>query len=482
MARQPPNPPPLAAYALVVLLALTPAALALNPGSVATAPSEAANISWQEAHDLLYDPNHPSQGVFRGLDAAQLLLDVNEPAILAGLSQDAKWLVDQQRSNLALARDVYGFLEEGPGTFAENMARVKHISSWQAGVMATPADPVPLHGYHLPSEAVAALLERHGTTATPEQWREVLALDEQPDQIRIALARFFDAWIAVEKSVALAYANVDFERVAALQSTLWLLEEGLIGSASETLAGSQHPLAEMQSLGLNYAPIFPTRNQFLDTVVEVAEAFEVNEAVEVQFTSGATAIPPVIAFDIRGFDNSFYDENFVLTLDVQGDDTYYNNAGGSNMLSNACWDISPPLSVPNPVFPIGNSQIGPGAGAAIDLQGNDVYGDPANPRSCGINGGADVGLGILIDRSGTDYYTAGHHGVNGAAHFGVALLFDNSENDFYRGTDQAVNGGGEFYGIGLLVDGAGNDLYTGQKYGVNGGGARGAGLLVDLRA
>lgn len=483
MARQPPNPPPVAALALIVLLAVSPMALAVNTGAPVQAPISSQALpsafSWQEAHDLLYDQNHPSQGIFRAFDASELLLDVNEKAILETLSPDARWLVDQQRSNLQLARDVYTFMEQGGGSFAENMELVKFISSWQGVTMAGSAEPLPLHGYELPSQAVAALLARYNTEATPEQWREVLALDEQPDRIRNALARFFDAWMAVEDSVRLAYANVDMGRVAALEATLWLLDEGLIGSATDTLAGTQHPRLALQDLGVDYSAIFPTRNQFLDTVVEVATAFELEEAVEVQFTSGATAIPPVIAFDIRGFDNSFYDENFVLTLDVQGNDIYHNNAGGSNVLSDACWNVSPPVQYQNPVFPIGNSEIGPGVGAAIDLQGNDVYGDPNAPRSCGINGGANVGLGILVDRSGVDTYTAGHKGVNGASHFGVALLFDNSEDDIYIGTDEAVNGGGEFYGVGFLADGSGNDQYTGSRYAINGGAARGLGTLFD---
>lgn len=140
-----------------------------------------------------------------------------------------------------------------------------------------------------------------------------------------------------------------------------------------------------------------------------------------------------------------------------------------------------------------------------------------------MNGGASLGVGLLVDGGGNDSYAGTYGGINGAALLGVGLLVDGGDgDDAYFGAHSAVNGagagscllvgaaaatpegigalvdlGGEDhykvgYGIlanggagcrasGFLLDAAGNDRAAGGNYGTNGGasGLRGHGFLYD---
>jgi len=111
--------------------------------------------------------------------------------------------------------------------------------------------------------------------------------------------------------------------------------------------------------------------------------------------------------------------------------------------------------------------------AVIDLGGNDTY----MGTSPGIQGGAVLGVSLLVDVAGDDSYTAGSV-AQGASLAGVGLLLDNAGNDTYK-ADTRVQGSA-VCGVGLLIDRAGNDDYRGALLAQGVGGPLGFGLLDDL--
>ncbi|MGB0652495.1 MAG: hypothetical protein ACPGQL_04780 [Thermoplasmatota archaeon] len=472
---------------LILLMASQPlAAIDATSGLPAEPPvAPLGGFSTDETFSILYDAEFDGSATEQVVRAAEAALDVNEEVILAGLPVNLGWLLDQARSNLQVVRDLDAVLE-GEDDFARSIALARIASRWQADSLDLGlVEPTPLTGYTLPSEAIKAFLASHGAVPSAEDLREIEALDQQTPEVRLAFARLVDGFMALEVATGLSFEAVDFERVAALINYLTLLDSGILGASELNMVQqAQRPGKMLSDMGIHLGHALATRDQFLGIVLELHETLQDSEILTLETTSGAFAVEPIIAFDIRGFQDSFYDENYILTFDLEGDDTYYNNGGGSNVFEGTLWTdclvLNSPITTQNPILPIGpRSRVGPGIAAAIDFAGNDVWGDPANPRNCGANGGGDLGVGLLIDRSGEDVYTAGHHGVNGGAHAALALLIDNSEDDVYTGTFFGVNGGGHYGGVGLLVDNSGNDIYTAQRDGFNGGGHRAIGALVE---
>lgn len=132
-------------------------------------------------------------------------------------------------------------------------------------------------------------------------------------------------------------------------------------------------------------------------------------------------------------------------IDIGGDDTY----------------IEGTVSPTRPVL------------AVIDLAGNDTY----KGTLPGIQGGAILGVSLLVDAAGNDTYTAGSV-AQGACLAGVGLLLDNAGNDTYK-ADTRVQGSA-VCGIGLLLDRDGDDDYRGALLAQGVGGPLGFGLLDDL--
>lgn len=187
-------------------------------------------------------------------------------------------------------------------------------------------------------------------------------------------------------------------------------------------------------------------------------------------------VPGIVIIDLSHSDDTYHNDT-ILILDVGGNDTYLNNAGGSNLASGLC----DPLRAR-------------GAALLIDLGGNDTYGNATRSidarRTCGTNGGGYYGLGALFDYAGDDKYAAGHGPANGGGWAGVGLLRDYAGDDEYVGGDGGVNGGGAAFGSGSLMDYAGDDRYASRipegpgpiwvNGGTNGGANLGRGCLVDF--
>ena len=109
----------------------------------------------------------------------------------------------------------------------------------------------------------------------------------------------------------------------------------------------------------------------------------------------------------------------------------------------------------------------------IDLSGNDRY-EGVKP---GIQGGAILGLSLLIDAEGNDVYDA-RDVAQGSALGGVGLLIDVAGDDRYRGLRRVQ--GQALGGLGILVDRDGNDDYHAAMWAQGFGGPLGFGLLDDL--
>ncbi len=189
---------------------------------------------------------------------------------------------------------------------------------------------------------------------------------------------------------------------------------------------------------------------------------------------------PVLRFDGR-CTNSNYPNDYLVTVDVGGNDTYRNNAG-SNMVDLNFSPTGSPVTGLRGTGPAKGCQRAipgltaadcvPAAAVLLDLQGQDTYGvkqTPDHDAGCTrdpvirrmMTGGAGfLGVGILRDSGGTrDLYT-GKTGALGAGHiFGVGLLSDTGGNDSYAAVRNS-QGFALVGGLGLLRDHDGNDSYT----------------------
>ena len=109
----------------------------------------------------------------------------------------------------------------------------------------------------------------------------------------------------------------------------------------------------------------------------------------------------------------------------------------------------------------------------IDLAGNDNY----LASTPGAQGGAVLGISMLLDLEGNDTYRA-RDVAQGSALGGVGILLDYAGNDVYAGYRRVQ--GQAIGGIGILIDREGNDRYHAAMWGQGFGGPLGFGLLDDL--
>jgi len=109
----------------------------------------------------------------------------------------------------------------------------------------------------------------------------------------------------------------------------------------------------------------------------------------------------------------------------------------------------------------------------IDLAGNDRY-EGTQP---GIQGGAVLGVSMMVDVAGDDVYDAKDI-AQGSAVGGVGILIDFAGNDRYRGFRRVQ--GQAIGGLGILLDRAGKDDYHAAMWAQGFGGPLGFGVLDDL--
>ncbi|HEX2022168.1 MAG TPA: hypothetical protein VHH36_05605, partial [Candidatus Thermoplasmatota archaeon] len=315
-----------------------------------------------------------------------------------------------------------------------------------AGLGVAWQEHVPAARHALPGEALRELAARHGATPTPAQERDLAALDALDEPLRGALTRTVDAFLDLDAASRAAFAA--------------------------PAAGAVLP------------DVLAARAALVEAIGELRDA----RIAASKSHAPTLQMPPVFSIDLENTPDAYAaTEPFVLVIDAGGSDLYLNNAGGNNLgAGNACPDVL--FSAPPP------SRVNVPATALVDLgNGDDRYGSAATPRSCGANGGAVEGVGLLLDEGGNDTYLGGGYGVNGGGAFGgIGALLDLAGNDAYSVAGAGTNGGGSttnfgLPGVGFLLDLRGNDTYSAYGYGVNGGayGASSAlqggsqGFLVD---
>lgn len=123
----------------------------------------------------------------------------------------------------------------------------------------------------------------------------------------------------------------------------------------------------------------------------------------------------------------------------------------------------------------GHSMPG-GIGILIDKSGNDRY-------SAGVfaqgNGFWD-GIGILIDSSGNDIYNGVWYTQGAGVHGGIGVLCDRDGNDSYTATLHASQGIGHDSAIGFFLDEKGNDSYRSPRLSLGCANENGFGFFFDL--
>ena len=218
-----------------------------------------------------------------------------------------------------------------------------------------------------------------------------------------------------------------------------------------------------------------------------------------------------IVIDLAGNDTVGWQQNpgpgsavFGITLwvDMGGNDTYSGrNMGVGTALFGAglLWDIRGDDSYSGGFMSQGAGQYG--VGILLDGLGKDKY--SAGIASQGFGGPG--GIGLLADLSGDDTYFCGdlvpdediarierhelsHYvsfcqgyafGLRPEASGGVGLLLDQSGNDKYT-ADIFAQGGGFWFGLGMLVDQEGNDSYKASEHCQGAAVHLGAAILADF--
>ncbi|MDZ7815363.1 MAG: hypothetical protein U5N86_04955 [Planctomycetota bacterium] len=163
-----------------------------------------------------------------------------------------------------------------------------------------------------------------------------------------------------------------------------------------------------------------------------------------------TPLGPVV-FGSLGAD--LHEKDAALLIDLGGDDVYKNSCAAA-------------------IAPWGD-RAGSYVSCLIDVKGDDRYMPPAHGVGCGTG---IMGIGMLFDAEGDDYYSAGHLSI-GAGLLGVGLVVDRGGSDYYR-SDTFTQGAGMF-GIGLLAEADGGDIYRGAKFAQGFGYPRGCGAIAD---
>lgn len=199
-------------------------------------------------------------------------------------------------------------------------------------------------------------------------------------------------------------------------------------------------------------------------------------------TAGARLdIWPVLRFDGLCVPST-YSNDYLLTVDLGGNDVYNNNAG-SNMVD---LNYAPTTSRVKGVRGIGaargcqqaiaglrKTDCVPAVAVLLDMGGSDSYGVMQSPdldRRCTpgttqlirrmVTGGVGfLGVGILRDAGVTiDRYTSKTVSLGAGHIFGVGVLSDGGGSDTYLSVRNS-QGFALVGGVGILADQAGNDKY-----------------------
>lgn len=250
----------------------------------------------------------------------------------------------------------------------------------------------------------------------------------------------------------------------------------------EALASQQATTRELEQLVQDRDP-GPLLEAAIYMAHRVDQALPVLEAYAGSGQAPLLDFPPILRVSETP---TAYQTNYALIVDLEGDDTYNNHAGGIFVAVGT--DRHAVESTP------GGQRVealGGGAHAgddvqdadavlssslAVDLEGDDTFGvklpptllddengcteDPVVPM-VGTLGAGIMGVGMLFSLEGSDTYV-GRTQTQGAGHIlGVGALYSGPGSDTFEAV-RAAQGSGLLGGVGVLHDEAGDDAYTSQ--------------------
>lgn len=153
-----------------------------------------------------------------------------------------------------------------------------------------------------------------------------------------------------------------------------------------------------------------------------------------------------------------------------------------------------PLIRPSPQLPDRNTSMGQGAGRGIradaldgrsmaggvgilmDLSGNDQYTAQVFAQGAGFQ----QGLGLLVDDGGDDHFEAAWYAMGAAAHQGAGVLLKRGVgDDRYRVSDSTSLGAAHDFSVGVFLDESGDDMYALGDLGLGAAHDNSVALFVD---
>lgn len=161
-----------------------------------------------------------------------------------------------------------------------------------------------------------------------------------------------------------------------------------------------------------------------------------------------------LTFVVSGRGDDLHTENVDFMLELGGNDTYLNNAGGTlgERAVALLIDLEGNDTYIGKTFTQGCGCLG--IGILADFGGNDIYKSTTYSQGVGF-----FGIGMLVDMEGDDRYELNFFGQSAAA-FGQSLLWDKQGNDIYLAHEGMAQAASSTLGVAFLIDNSGNDTFT----------------------
>lgn len=296
--------------------------------------------------------------------------------------------------------------------------------------------PTPAPGLTV-SDMVLRLGARAGVPVAPGDAAAFAALDAQlAAPLLVLLVAVEEAWVLRDE----AFADVTQE---------------MIDEARRAMAAGD---VESMALALEPANIelLVTAAIMLSDTIESVVIPGLQAASDAGVWPASEIADPVGVLRVGGTGDDVETVDRIVQVDARGNDAYYNNAGGTTVLSD--FDQT---TIDTPIA------------AHIDLAGDDKYYSDSNGPA---QGSAEIGIGIAYDIGGNDTYWCNKHCAGGAS-AGVGIHRDTAGDDAYRGVEFSFGFGN--YGIGFLRNDVGNETYTTSTQSGGYGYPRAVALLWD---
>ncbi|NIP43009.1 MAG: hypothetical protein GWO41_00375 [candidate division Zixibacteria bacterium] len=122
----------------------------------------------------------------------------------------------------------------------------------------------------------------------------------------------------------------------------------------------------------------------------------------------------------------------------------------------------------------GHSWAG-GIGMLVDGSGDDFYSAGLFAQGCAYW----YAIGLLSDVAGDDIYDGVWYVQGSGAHFGLGILLESGGNDRYTAEMNMAIGAGHDFTLGMFIEESGNDIYNAPNLSLGGGNANGIGIFWD---